>query len=337
MRPVLLALLLGAATLVRAAPLAAAAPPAPFHVLPLGQVQWSGETPAPPSASGLAGRWQAIIVVDWDDGDAKRGQHTWNSYGWNFSENITTEQRVIPIAIAVNGSLPARGEGQPNVVLKGSADAGLLRALVGDSKGAYILVAPDGLVKRLMRHTGDCGSLRTDLQADLALAAPLAADVAGLPAACTPALEMLRVGDVPGALALARKKLGADGASLVGSLQERANAMIIADTTLIGASTTSPAERMLARERLKGLVGDFPSAPAGAAALALLKTRPDAGVQAEMAAWARLQDYFAQMAKASPKKGPALQASLLSALIAACPGTYAADIAGMIKVAARAP
>jgi len=315
----------------------AAANPGPFHPLPLGQVQWDGDTPGMPTTGGLAGRWQVIAVVDCEEGEGKTGRGTMSNFIGNFAKNQTSEQRFIPILIGVNGNLARRDEGVENVILKGSVSPGLLTSLAGDGSGALILVAPSGRVTRLQRHSGDTNEVRTKLEKDLPAATPLVPVPAAVPLSCKAALQLLRVGDVAGALNLARKKLGPDGAALIKSMSEQANALVEADTAVFAALTSAASDRFIARERLKGLLVEFPGLPAGAAARDALKVKPDKDLLAEQAAWARLQDYFMQMAKLSPKKAAAFQQQSIPAIIAGCPGTYAAELAGMIKAAARLP
>jgi hypothetical protein len=300
-------------------------------------VQWGGDTPNQPTTAGLAGRWQVILVVDWEEGEGKTGRGTYWNFAGNYYRNQTGEQRFIPIAIAVNGMPDNRGETEPNVILKGGAQAGLLRALAGDANGALVVVAPDGRVQRLQRRSGDINEVREKLEKELGSATPLVSAPASFPPSCKPALELLRVGDVPAALALARKKLGPDGAQLTKALQEQANTLIEADTTRFASPASSASDRFIARERLKGLLEEFPGSPAAAAAATALKAKPDKELQTEVQAWAVLQDYFTQMNKTSPKKSALLQQQLIPGIIAKFPGTYAADVAALIKAAAKLP
>lgn len=334
MRAALLALsvlVLGASALA-----GASAPSAPFGLIPFGQVQWDEETPNRPDTAGLAGRWQVILVVNREKGEGRTGRDTFSAFAYDYYQNEPLDQRFIPIAIGVDGPLANRHANQPNVVLKGSGQPGLLRALAGDADAALVVVAPDGRVRRLQRHAGGIGDIRHKLEKELGLATPLAG-TGTHPAARAPALELLRVADVDGALGFIRKKLGSDGIQLAKELQAQADALIAADAARFSAPTTTPVDRFIAGERLKGLLMEFPALPAAPAALAALRAGPKPELQAEARAWAALQDYLAQMGKAPAKRATPLQQQLIPALIAAFPGTYAAEIAGMIKTAARIP
>lgn len=332
-----LVLLVLSALALCSAPLAGAGAPGPFSVVPFNQVQWSDETPGQPSTAGLAGRWQLIIVVDWEEAEGKTGRTTYKDFANKLYKDQTSEQRFIPIAIGVNGTLDRRGDTEPNVILKGGSQPGLLRALAGDANGALVLVAPDGRVQRIQRQSGDINPIRSKLEKDLSSATPLLSAPASFPATCKAALELLRLGDVGGAVGVARKRLGPDGALLIKSLQEQANVLIEADTARVSAATSTAGERFIARERLKGLLEEFPGLPAAAAATAALKAKPSADLLAEAKAWAALQDYLAQMGKLSAKKSVAVQQQMIPGIIAAFPGTYAAELATMIKAAARLP
>jgi len=334
MRAVLLALSVLA---VAASSLCAAGAPGPFHPVPFGPLQWSNDTPNPPTTAGLIGRWQVILVVDIEEGEGKTGKGTSDSFGWNYVKNQATDQRFIPFLITVNGQPGGRGESDPNSILKAGGPVGMVRAFAGDASGVLIVVAPDGRIQRLQRHSGDIGGIRGEMEKQITSATPLVIAPASFPLSCKPALELLRLGNVPGALALARKKLGPDGAQLSKGLQDQANVLIEAETTRFASPAGTPSERFIARERLKGMLEEFPTVPAAAAAVTALKAKPDKELQNETMAWAMLQDYLLQMAKTPAKKSAMLQQQAIPAIIAKFPGTYGAEVATMIKVAAKLP
>src|SRR5688500_17365362 len=83
--------------------LSAAAAPGPFSPVPFGLLQWSNDTPQSPTTAGLAGRWQVFLVVDIEQIEGKTGLNTYYNFAWNYTNKQTTDQRLIPILVTING------------------------------------------------------------------------------------------------------------------------------------------------------------------------------------------------------------------------------------------
>jgi REP element-mobilizing transposase RayT len=112
--------------------------------------------------------------------------------------------------------------------------------------------------------------------------------------------------------------------------------MIESDTKVLEDPAANAPTRMIAYLRLNSLLDEFPNVPAhAAAAKAIRQVRSDKQVGAELAAWGTLQDYLHALKRIQPKKVPEMQMQWLPMINAKYAGTYAAEIATMIKHASR--
>lgn len=310
--------------------------------LPVSSLQAHGDTPLPTPA-GLVGKMQVWIIVDWshyDDTTRKHpGRDAYWSARWHFDRWATGDQRLFTAAIAVNGTLPGKKFDENEFHVKAQdGSSGLLRALAGDAVAAVIVVDEDGVIRQLRRHSGDFRPLREEWEKLLSEGQrPLIAGPAELPPAALPALQLLKLGDARSAVALAMRRLGADGRVFATTLAEHANARLESDTAFLGSRAQPPALRFQALRRLEGLIAEFPRAPAAAAAADAMKqcVKDDAEIQAEQQAWAALGQYLAQAGRQSPRTLAAFQRQMLGAITEHFPHTNGARIAALIMTAAK--
>lgn len=310
--------------------------------LPVSGLQPHGDTPLPTPA-GLVGKLQVWVIVDWsryDDTTRKHpGREVYWSACWHFERWATGDQRLFTAVIAVNGTLPTKKFDDTEFHVKAQdGSGGLLRAVAGDAVAAVIVMDEDGVVRQLRRHAGDFNPLREELEKLLTDGQqPLIAGPAELPAGVLPALQLLKQGDARSALALAMRRLGADGRVFATTLAERANARLENDTEILTSRVQPPNLRFQAMRRLEGLSAEFPRAPARAAAADAIKQvlKDDAEIQAEQQAWAALGQYLTQAGRQSPRTLPTFQRQMLSALIERFPDTNGARIAALIMEAAK--
>ena len=132
--------------------------------------------------------------------------------------------------------------------------------------------------------------------------------------------------------------------TMVKTVSEQSNRMIESDTKVLEDPAANAPTRMIAYLRLNSLLDEFPNVPAhAAAAKAIRQVRSDKQVGAELAACQpvksvvglSLQDYLHALKRIQPKKVPEMQMQWLPMINAKYAGTYAAEIATMIKHASR--
>jgi hypothetical protein len=108
--------------------------------------------------------------------------------------------------------------------------------------------------------------------------------------------------------------------------------MIDMDCKIIADLATTPSERLIAMNRLQGIMADMPSATANKEARDVLKKiKDDKALMNEIAAFAMLTEYIGAMKKVPAKKATETQAQWLGGINAKFAGTYAAEIASKIK------
>ena len=164
---------------------------------------------------------------------------------------------------------------------------------------------------------------------------PIIGDESQFPVGCKKALKWIKLGDLKRAMKEI-PKLGPDGAALTKGLMEGANKLIDTDAQLIAAAATPVAERMIAMERVQNVMAEFPGTKAAKSATdAIKQVGKDKALLNEQAAYGVLQDYFRAMRKISAKKVRGVQMEWLPMITAKYGGTYAAEIATMIRAASR--
>jgi hypothetical protein len=322
---------------VLATSLAAAGAPT-MEWLPLpATIAWHGDKGAPQGA-GLIGRALAIVVVDWDRSDGATGQNTfWSLRWWWTAGGRAIDFRQGGMMLSVGGNLPHQDEDKPERFLKGEDNSGgLLRALGGDATAVVLLVNPEGRVTQLFRCT-DANSFRN--QFDQLVPKEdrgLVVNDSSYPVACRPAFDLLKSAEVKGALTLCTRKLGADGVALAKDIAARADVLITGELALLGDASVPASQRFIARGRIDDLLAAFPgSSKAGQVAKVVKGLKGDKAYAAEEAGWAALQDYLTQAGKAQPKKLAQLQQQQLNGISTRHAGTYAAELAGLIRTTAR--
>ena len=304
--------------------------------LPLpATISWHGDHPAPTGA-GLVGRAMAIVVVDWQREEGNTGQKTYWNLRWSWTER-GMNGRIGGMALSMVGSLPREDKDRPERFMKGQDNGGgFLRAMGGDADAVVMLVNPEGRVTNIQRCFDE-----TSFSAQWEALAPkeelsLMRDEGQYPVACKPAFALMALGDVKGALALCAKKLGADGATLAKDIIARSEIVLDAELARFSDSSLAMSQRFIAQGRLVDLLAVFPSAAKSAEVAKIAKgLKGDKAFAAEVAGWAALQDYVVQMGKAQPKKAADLQKQLLKVISTKYPDTYAAELVGMIRLAAR--
>jgi hypothetical protein len=320
MRTALLILLLVVATRVEA-------------VVPLDTVQWASDS-ARPTAAGIARRVQAYYLVDFT---AEAGR---NMY-WNLRESVrdtklSGNHNVIHFLLVTGGSIEQTPEGEATEYwCKGvSGNHGLVRAFGGDARAVIVLVDGTGRVTSITR-LGDANQEKKGIEALYKTATPLVEDASQFPLGCKASLQWLRLGDVNHAIK-DLKKAGADGPAFVKLVTERANVLVEMDTKILVDPSTMPSDRLIALQRLNGLLQDFPGVPSAAAAgVAIKKSKDDKQLAAEQTAYGMLMEYLNIMRKTAAKKTPEVQMQWIPGLTAKFGGTYAAEIATMIRRASR--
>lgn len=332
MRPLLSALLF---MLLATSAVAAPAPTMGWLPLP-PSISWHADHAAPAGAA-LIDRALAIVVLDLDHNTSRAGSDTfWSLRRWWISSR-PIDGRQAAMILSVHSVLPRKLEDTTERIIKGQDNSGgLLRALAGNASGVVLLVNPEGRITHL-RRCGGAVAFEKELDGLLPkTGGGLLPDEAQYPATCKPALELFRVADVKGALALCARKLGPAGEALAKDVVERADDLIDADLARLADVSRSASQRFITRGRLNDLLAAFPaSAKADEVTKAFKKLRGDKALAAEEAAWAALQDYLVKAGKSPPKKLAEMQKESLAGIIAKFPDSYAAELAQMIRLAAQ--
>jgi hypothetical protein len=320
MRALFLTLLMSAAATAAAA-------------VPLDGVQWTADS-AKPTEAGMARRAQVYLLADFSE-EAGRNKY-WGMRDLARDTKIANKFETLHFLIVTGQNPEPYRDGEPvEYWCKGvSNNNGLVRAFVGDSPAAIVLVDGTGRVTSVAR-LGDPNNERKAIDALAPTAKPLVNDPSQFPLSCKTSLADLRLGDVNRAMKNL-KKAGPDAPAFVKIVNDRVNEMVEQDVAQINDPATMAADKMIALKRLNALLGEFPKVPAASAAQqAIKKSKDDKQLANEQAAYAMLMSYFDAMRKVSAKKAKDVQLQWIPGITAKFGGTYAAEIATMIRKASR--
>jgi hypothetical protein len=308
----------------------AALPAMQVNVVPLDAVQWNSDSPQP-STAGIARRSQIYMIIDFSNDDGKklfnvlRNSIKDPALGKNFDQ--------IHFLLAADGSLDPRQEEDPvEYWCKGiPQNPGLARAFCGDYYAALIIINGTGRVTSISRLSGSLRTYEKSIKDARKNCNPLVNDPSVFPLACKKSLDWLRLADTNRAMKEVQKA-GPDAPNFIKLVTERINLLIDEDAKLLTNMTKTPSERLIAYHRLQGLIQDMPSAPAVKNAQVALKgIKDDNDLKKELEAFALLGEYMNVMRKTSAKKSPEVQTQWLGSINQKFGGTYAAEIATMIK------
>jgi len=197
-----------------------------------------------------------------------------------------------------------------------------------------LTVDGNGRVTNISR-LGDPNLERKGIEALYPTAKPLVADASQFPLTCKVPLEGLRLGDTNRAMK-GLAKAGADAPTFVKLMTDRVNELVEMDIKLLNDQATMAADKMIAIKRLNSVLREFPQSPAASAAvLAIKKAKNDKQLANEQQAYAMLMSYIDAMKKVSAKKAKETQMQWIPGIAAKFGGTYAAEIATMIRKASR--
>ncbi|HEX3135002.1 MAG TPA: hypothetical protein VHX44_15665 [Planctomycetota bacterium] len=301
--------------------------------VPLDTVQWTSDS-AKPTEVGMARRAQVFFLVDQSE-EAGRNKY-WGIRELARDSKIANKFETLHFLIATGGTPEPYKEGEPTEYwCKGvSNNNGLIRAFGGDSIAVIVLVDGTGRVTSVSR-LGDPNQERKGIDALAPTAKPLVNDASQFPLTCKVPLADLRLGDVNRAMKNL-KKAGPDAPAFIKIVADRVNEMVELDVALLNDPASQAADKMIALKRMNGMLAEFPKVPAAsAAALAIKKTKDDKQLANEQAAYAMLMEYFNAMKKVSAKKAKEVQLQWIPGITAKFGGTYAAEVATMIRKASR--
>ena len=298
-------------------------------VVPLETVKWASDS-AVPSEVGIAHRVQAYFLLDFTE-DAGR-----NKYGgvrdFAREQKLATTFEVLHILVVANGQInpPAEGDKKEFWCKGVTSNKGLVHAFGGNTDSVIVLVDGNGRVSKISRMENPFDQ-RDSIQKQYKTAKPMVSDLSQFPLSCKIPLENLCLGDIV-RTTKSLNKAGADAQLIVKMITDQANHFIEMDTTLLTNPATTAADRMIAVKRLNGILTDFSkSAAAPAAKAALKKTKDDKPLAKEQQAYDVLMQYFAAMDKVPAKKIKEVQREWIPLITAKYGGTYAAEIATMIR------
>lgn len=320
MRTLFLTLLLSVATALPAA-------------VSLEGVQWSPDS-AKPTEAGIARRAQVYLLADFSE-EAGRNKY-WGMRDLARDAKIANKFETMHFLVVTGQNPEPYREGEPlEYWVKGvSNNNGLVRAFVGDAPAAIVLVDGTGRVTSVSR-LGDPYQEKKGIDALAPTAKPLVDDPGQFPLSCKVPLADLRLGDVNRAMKNL-KKAGPDAPMFIKIVNDRVNALVEMDVALLNDPASMAADKMIALKRLNGLLAEFPKVPAASAAqLAIKKSKDDKQLANEQAAYAMLTSYFEAMRKVSAKKAKEVQLQWIPGITAKFGGTYAAEVATMIRKASR--
>jgi hypothetical protein len=302
-------------------------------VVSLEGVQWAPDS-AKPTEAGIARRAQVYLLADFSE-EAGRNKY-WGMRDLARDAKIANKFETMHFLIVTGQTPEPYREGEPaEYWVKGvSNNNGLIRAFVGDAPAAIVLVDGTGRVTSVGR-LGDPYQEKKGIDALAGTAKPLVNDPSQFPLTCKVPLADLRLGDVNRAMKNL-KKAGPDAPAFIKIVNDRANALVEMDVTLLNDPASMAADKMIALERLNGLLAEFPKVPAASAAqVAIKKSKDDKQLANEQAAYAMLTGYFEAMRKVSAKKAKEVQLQWIPGITSKFGGTYAAEVATMIRKASR--
>jgi hypothetical protein len=321
MRTLFLTLLLSVATALTAS------------VVPLDGVQWTADS-AKPTEAGMARRAQVYLLADFNE-EAGRNKY-WGMRDLARDAKIANKFDTLHFLIVTGQTPEPYREGEPTEYwCKGvTNNNGLVRAFGGDSVAVIVLVDGTGRVTSVAR-LGDPYQEKKGIDALAPTAKPLVNDPSQFPLTCKVPLADLRLGDVNRAMKNL-KKAGNDAPLFIKLVTDRVNAMVEMDVALLNDPASMAADKMIALQRLNSLLAEFPKVPAASEAqLAIKKAKDDKQLANEQAAYAMLMSYFDAMKKISAKKAKETQLQWIPGITAKFGGTYAAEVATMIRKASR--
>ncbi|MBA3698536.1 MAG: hypothetical protein H0W78_06770 [Planctomycetes bacterium] len=301
--------------------------------VPLETVQWTPDS-AKPTEAGMARRVQVYFLVDYTE-QVGRDKY-WGLRDMARDPKIASKFEYLHFLVAVGGAIEQPKEGDPveNWCKGVSNNSGLVRAFGGDATAVIVLVDGNGRITNISR-LGDPNKEKKDIEALASTAKPLVADPSQFPLSCKVPLADLRVGDINRSMKNL-KKAGNDAPVFVKLLTDRVNEMVELDVALLNDPATMAADKMIALNRLNGILAEFPKVPAASAAvLAIKKTKDDKQLANEQTAYAMLTSYIEAMKKVSAKKAKDVQLQWIPGITAKFGGTYAAEVATMIRKASR--
>lgn len=301
--------------------------------VPLDGVQWTSDS-AKPTEVGMARRVQVFFLVD-------RSEQVGRDKYWSLRElardtKIATKFEFLHFLVVTGDTPEPYKEGEPNEYwCKGvSNNNGLIRAFGGDAIAVIVLVDGTGRVTSVSR-LGDPNLERKAIDALAPTAKPLVTDASQFPLTCKVPLADLRLGDVNRAMKNL-KKAGPDAPAFIKIVSDRVNEMVELDVALLNDPASQAADKMIALKRMNSMLAEFPKVPAAsAAALAIKKSKDDKQLANEQAAYSMLMSYFDAMKKVSAKKAKEVQLQWIPGITAKFGGTYAAEVATMIRKASR--
>ncbi len=300
--------------------------------VPFDTLSWTADT-ATPTELGLARRVQVYLLLSMDQ-EAAKGLY-WGLRG-QFGQKYEHNFQVACQLIGSNGDVPIKNETETETWCKAADQSGsLVRAFAGDAYAALMVVDATGRIVQISRLSSNTDMERKAIEALFPAAQPLIDNDGLFPLSCKTALAALKQGDVKRALKECQK-LGPNGAALGKAISEQASRLIDSDAKQIADNAASVSSRMIALLRVNHLLAEFPGTPAEAAAGKAIKgSRTDKPLANEMAAWGMLQEYLVAMRKTPAKKTTEVQMQWLPMITGKFGGTYAAEVATMIKRAAR--
>ncbi len=302
-------------------------------VVPLEGIQWASDS-AKPSETGIAHRAQVYFLVDHTE-EAGRGKY-WGLRDFSRDTKLANKFEVLNFLVVVGGTIePSREDEAKEYWCKGvSSNHGLVRAFGGDATAVIVLVDGHGRVTSISR-LGDPNQEKKAIEALYPSASPLVADASQFPLSCKVPLEWLRVGDTARAMK-SLSKAGADAPKFAKLVTDRVNEFVEMDTKRLNDPATMAADKMIVLKRLNGIMAEFPQTPAASAATqAIKKSKDDKQLANEQQAYAMLMAYIEVMRKTSAKKTKETQLQWIPGITAKFGGTYAAEIATMIRKASR--
>ena len=298
-------------------------------VVPLDTVKWTKDSPVP-SEAGIAHRVQSYFLVDFSE-DAGRGK-----YGGlrDFARDtkLATTFQVVHILVVANGQIDPLAEGDKKEFwCRGmTSNRGLVRAFGGNTNFVSVLVDGNGRVAKISRIENP-SEVTEPIKKLYSTTRPIVTDVSQFPLSFKVPLEALCSGDINRAMR-SLSRAGADAPVFVKTVTDQVNRFIETDTALLTNPATLAADKMIAVKRLNGILAEFPkSAAAPAAKTALKKTKDDKQLAKEQQAYDMLMQYFSAMERVSTKKIKDVQREWLPGITAKYGGTYAAEVATMIR------
>ena len=301
--------------------------------VPFETISWAADSGSP-TAAGLARRVQVYFLINLEDPAGM--QLYWNvrgGYGQRYSSSYTIQCFLI----GSRGQLPNRNETDPPEYWDKGFDSGsgLLPAFAGDATGAMVVVDGSGKITMITRLGGNADAERKGIEALFKETQPLIDNEGMFPLSLKNAIKWLRIGDVNRAMKEGQK-LGGDGQNMVKTIGEQSNRLIELDTKVLNDPASPVSTRLVSYLRLGSLLDEFPSAPAHVnAGKALKSVKTDKQLSTELEGWNMLQEYFRGMKRIQAKKVTEVQQEWLPMINAKFSGTYAAEIATMIKHASR--